>query len=109
MPLVTYHLSGPNTPKRYNGVTLFPKDGSFPVKDDPFRVSESNGGSVPDDKIDTLSSVLEDAFRDLREAIKKGDEKSFEMFKEYDDLTVRDYLSQKMYALAIQIALAICY
>lgn len=98
MPLVTYHLSGPNTPKRYNGITLFPQNGEFPTKGDPFRVSESNGGSVPDDKIDTISSVLNDAFRDLREAIKKGDEDAFEMFKECDDLTVRDYLVQRVYA-----------
>ena len=57
---------------------------------------------MPDDKIDTLSSVLEDAFRDLREAIKKGDEEAFEMFKECDDLTVREYLEQRVYALALE-------
>ena len=94
---MTYHLSGPNTPKRYNGITLFPKDGEFPKEGDPFRVSESNGGSVPDDKIDTAASVLEDAFRPLRDAIKRGDENAFEMFKECDDLTVREYLTQRMY------------
>ena len=99
---MTYHLSGPNTPKRYNGITLFPQNGEFPTKGDPFRVSESNGGSVPDDRIDTISSVLNDAFRDLREAIKKGDEDAFEMFKKCDDLTVRDYLVQKVYALILE-------
>ena len=59
---------------------------------------------MPDDRIDTLSSVLEDAFRPLREAIKKGDEEAFEMFKECDDLTVREYLEKRVYALALEIA-----
>jgi hypothetical protein len=42
---------------------------------------------------------MEDAFRELRDAIKKGDAQSFKMFEKYDDLTVRDYLSQIMYDL----------
>ncbi|KAK3168533.1 hypothetical protein OEA41_004981 [Lepraria neglecta] len=97
VPLIDYHLSGKNTPKSYNGITVYPNEaGDFPTKGDPFRVSESNGGSVPDDRIDTISTVMEDAFRPLREALKEGDAESFKLFEKFDDLTVREYLSQEM-------------
>lgn len=43
---------------------------------------------------------MEDAFRPLREALKEGDAESFKLFEKFDDLTVRDYLSQEMYNLA---------
>lgn len=55
---------------------------------------------MPDDRIDTISTVMEDAFRPLREALKEGDAESFKLFEKFDDLTVRDYLSQEMYNLA---------
>ena len=95
MPLIDYHLKGANAPKRYNGITVWPQD-NVDVKDDPFKVTESNGGFVPDDKIATVSTVLEDAMRPLREALKKGSADSFKLFEKWDDLTVRDYLKQEM-------------
>ena len=69
------------------------------MDDDPFKVSESNGGSVPDDRIATISGVLEEAYRPLREALKRGDAESFELFKKFDDLTVREYLEKEMCAI----------
>lgn len=97
VPLIDYHLEGVNAPKRYNGITIWPKD-NVDIKDDPFKVSESNGGSVPDDKIALVSSVLDDAFRTLEEATKRGDAESFKLFEKWDDFTVRDYLKQEMYS-----------
>ncbi|KAL8900786.1 MAG: hypothetical protein Q9207_005522 [Kuettlingeria erythrocarpa] len=90
VPLIDYHLSGENTPKRYNGITVFPAKGDAPVEEDPFHVSESKGGVVPDDK------VLEEAFAPLKEALKRGDAESFKLFEELDDYTVRDYLREKI-------------
>ena len=55
---------------------------------------------MPDDRIDTIGTVMEDAFRPLREALKEGDAESFKLFEKFDDLTVREYLSQEMYNLA---------
>ena len=49
VPLIDYKLSGENTPKRYNGITVIrPKEGAL-VEEDPFHVSESKGGVVPDE------------------------------------------------------------
>lgn len=48
VPLIDYKLSGPRTPKRYNGITVFKDQGPKEMDDDPFHVSESNGGPVPD-------------------------------------------------------------
>jgi len=76
VPLIDYHLKGVNAPKRYNGITIWHKD-NVDIKDDPFKVSESNGGSVPDDKIALVSGVLDDAFRPLKEAMKR-----FQAFRE---------------------------
>ena len=97
VPLIDYHLSGPRNPKSYNVITVFPPEqGSSSMKDDPFKVSERNGGAVPDERLTTIDSIMEEAFAPLKEALKRGDEESFEMFKELDDLTVREYLRDRM-------------
>ncbi len=46
--LIDYKLSGPGTPKRYNGRTVFKDKDARAMDDDPFHLSESNGGPVPD-------------------------------------------------------------
>ena len=51
MPLIDYKLSGVNTPKRYNGITVFPPKDGAPTEEDPFHVSESKGGVVPDNYV----------------------------------------------------------
>lgn len=48
VPLIDYLLKGENTPKRYNGITVFPPKDGATVEEDPYHVSESNGGLVPD-------------------------------------------------------------
>ena len=95
VPLIDYHLSGPNCPARFNGITLFSKEGE-PEDKDPFRVSKKHGGSVPDDQMMTLGSGMKTALNPLGNALKKGDADSFRQFDELDGLTVRDYLAQKM-------------
>lgn len=49
--LIDYKLAGPKTPKRYNGITVIKGEEGPPAEDDPFRVSESNGGPVPDEYV----------------------------------------------------------
>ena len=51
---------------------------------------------MPDDRVDTVSNVLEVAFKPLKDAMKRGDAESFKMFEKFDDLTVRDYLAKEM-------------
>ncbi len=53
---------------------------------------------MPDDKIALVRGVLDDAFRPLKEAMKRGDAESSKLFEKWDDLTVRDYLKQEMYS-----------
>lgn len=45
----------------------------------------------------TIDKVMEEAFAELKDAIKRGDAESFELFKELDDFTVREYLRDKMF------------
>lgn len=49
VPLIDYKISGENTPRRYNGITVFPPKEGAPVEEDPFHVGESKGGAVPDE------------------------------------------------------------
>jgi phytoene dehydrogenase-like protein len=94
--LIDYKLSGPGTPKRYNGRTVFKDKDARAMDDDPFHLSESNGGPVPDKYIATASQILEEAWRPLKEAIKTGNPMAYAMFKRVDHLTVREYLRDKM-------------
>ncbi|KAL8925728.1 MAG: hypothetical protein Q9172_002119 [Xanthocarpia lactea] len=96
VPLIDYLLNGENTPKRYNGITVFPPKDGTTVEEDPFHVSESKGGIVPDESMKTISTILEEAFAPLKDALKRGDAESFKLFEELDNFTVRDYLSKKM-------------
>ncbi|KAL8853737.1 MAG: hypothetical protein Q9221_001380 [Calogaya cf. arnoldii] len=94
--LIDYLLKGENTPKRYNGITVFPpKDGST-MEEDPFHVSESKGGVVPDKNMTTAAKALEDAMAPLKDALKRGDAESFRLFEEADEYTVRGYLREKI-------------
>lgn len=43
--LIPYYLKGPNTPSYYNGQRIILPDPTVP---DPFKVSQSEGGMVPD-------------------------------------------------------------
>ncbi|KAL8648934.1 MAG: hypothetical protein Q9210_004698 [Variospora velana] len=115
VPLIDYKIKGENTPRRYNGITVLPPVEGAPVDEDPFHVSESKGGAVPDEyaiptvvaddkddlslvetRMKTLGDVMETAFKPLKDALKRGDAESFKMFEELDDYTVRDYLTKKM-------------
>ncbi|KAL8787446.1 MAG: hypothetical protein Q9213_002223 [Squamulea squamosa] len=96
VPLIDYHLSGENTPKRYNGITVFPPKDGATVEEDPFHGSESKGGVVPDQSMKTISKVLEEAFAPLKDALKRGDAESFKLFEELDEYTVRGYLREKI-------------
>ena len=51
VPLIDYYLDGENTPKRYNGFTVYPPKDGATIEEDPFHVSQSKGGSVPDEYI----------------------------------------------------------
>ncbi|KAL8983679.1 MAG: hypothetical protein Q9205_002157 [Flavoplaca limonia] len=96
VPLIDYLLKGENTPKRYNGITVFPPKDGATVEEDPFNVSVSKGGLVPDERMKTIGQVLEEAFAPLKDALKRGDAESFKLFEELDKYTVRGYLHEKM-------------
>ncbi|KAL8995319.1 MAG: hypothetical protein Q9169_004923 [Polycauliona sp. 2 TL-2023] len=96
VPLIDYLLKGENTPKRYNGITVFPPKDGATLEDDPFHVSESKGGGVPDERMTTISHILEEAMAPLKDALKRGDAESFKLFEEADEYTVRGYLREKI-------------
>ncbi|KAL9626692.1 MAG: hypothetical protein Q9204_007110, partial [Flavoplaca sp. TL-2023a] len=96
VPLIDYLLKGENTPKRYNGITVFPPKDGATVEQDPFNVSVSKGGIVPDERMKTIGQVLEEAFAPLKDALKRGDAESFKLFEELDKYTVRGYLHEKI-------------
>lgn len=49
VPLRDYYLSGPGCPKRFNAITVLPDAAGAKSDPDPFKVTEMNGGSVPDE------------------------------------------------------------
>ncbi|KAL8954714.1 MAG: hypothetical protein Q9193_007122, partial [Seirophora villosa] len=86
VPLIDYKISGENTPRRYNGITVFPPKEGAPVEEDPFHVGESKGGAVPDEALKNLDDVMKEAFAPLKDALKRGDAESFKMNLDYQTI-----------------------
>ncbi|GAB1319136.1 Amine oxidase domain-containing protein [Madurella fahalii] len=86
VPQRKYYLQGLNTPALFNN--------RFFVPDavDPFGVSVSNGGNVPDDVADNWSNALNAAFGPYKEALAKDWPTGFEKLLEADNLSTRAYL-----------------
>ncbi|KAK0672657.1 putative L-amino-acid oxidase precursor [Cercophora samala] len=85
MPLIPYYLSGPANPKLFN-------DRFFADGVDPYHVSTSNGGSVPDNVVDNVDKILDEAFGPYKEELATDFDKGFENLMTVDDYSTREFL-----------------
>ncbi|KAK0757469.1 hypothetical protein N5P37_010194 [Trichoderma harzianum] len=88
MPLIKYYLDGENTPQLYNN-HFFAKGVS-----DPYMVSVANGGTVPDDVVDSVGEKLQQAFGYYKEKLAEDFDKGFDELMLVDDMTTREYLKR---------------
>ncbi|KAH6643229.1 L-amino acid oxidase [Boeremia exigua] len=94
LPLIPYFLdrnSGAvRCPTMYNDITVI--DGE-PRGSDPFRVGESNGGSVPDTNVDDVNRLLDGVYEPFKKAIAEDFEEGFKLLMRYDCYTTREILN----------------
>ncbi|KAK4066244.1 uncharacterized protein Triagg1_8076 [Trichoderma aggressivum f. europaeum] len=88
MPLIKYYLDGENTPQLYNN-HFFAKDVV-----DPYMVSVANGGTVPDDVVDSVGEKLQKAFGYYKEKLAKNFDEGFDELMLVDDMSTREYLKR---------------
>ncbi|RAH85859.1 FAD/NAD(P)-binding domain-containing protein [Aspergillus japonicus CBS 114.51] len=92
--LLPYDYQGQRCPAMFNGVWLLPGEqaGSDPA-DDPFRLSVSEGGVVPDKTVaEGAPSILNRAFAPFIAALSEDFPKGFEELMKYDHMTTREFL-----------------
>lgn len=99
IPLIPYYLNHESTkppgkgsvncPTMLNDKTVI--DGEEPVPD-PFGVSVANGGSVPNDTVDNVTNLLDEAFGPFKDEMAKGFENGFKILKKYDEYSTREFL-----------------
>ena len=65
MPLIPYYFSSSKTPSLFN-------DRFFAPGPDPYHVNASNGGSVPDQVVDNVDTILDTAFGPYQEKLAKN-------------------------------------
>lgn len=86
-PLRDYFLTGPNTPNLFNN-RFYQPDVS-----DPFEVSVSNGGNVPDDVVNSWSDILEAAFKPYKDVLRVDWEAGYKkLMEEADHMSTRQFL-----------------
>ena len=93
LPLIPYYFNQEDgsvkCPTMYNGITLI--DGE-PCGPDPFRVGKANGGSVPDENVDNVKTLLDRAYEPFKKAMDADFEEGFELLMQYDSYTTREVL-----------------
>lgn len=87
MPLIPYYLSGPGTPSLFNDRLL--TDGP-----DPYHVSEQNGGSVPNNVVDNVGQILQDAFGPYKKELANDFDAGFADLMQVDDFSTREFLKR---------------
>ncbi|KAK4449750.1 putative L-amino-acid oxidase precursor [Podospora aff. communis PSN243] len=87
MPLIPYYLTGPKNPNLFN-------DRFFADGPDPYHVSVSNGGSVPNDVVDNVSAIFDCAFGPYKKAMAEDFDKGFEALMKVDDFSTREFLKR---------------
>ncbi|KAF4953171.1 hypothetical protein FSARC_12451 [Fusarium sarcochroum] len=84
--LLKYHLEGTNCPKLFN-------DRPFAAAtQDPYGVSVSRGGTVPDDVVGNVEGILEDTFGPFKRAMAEDFEAGFRCLMAVDHFSTREYL-----------------
>lgn len=88
MRLIPYHLSEREPPNLFN-------DRFFDCSTtDPYHVSIRNGGSVPDDVVDTVRQKLETAFGPYKVKLAENFEEGFKELMTVDDFSTREFLKR---------------
>lgn len=83
-----YHLEGTNCPKLFN-------DRPFAsATRDPYCVSVSSGGTVPDDVVGNVDGILEDTFGPFKRALAEDFETGFQCLMAVDHFSTREYLKR---------------
>lgn len=88
MPTIRYYLSGEKPLDLYND--HFSDEGSA----DPYHVSIAKGGSVPDDVVDRVSEILDEAFDPYKKKLADNFEKGFAELMRADDFSTREFLKR---------------
>ncbi|KAI5868216.1 hypothetical protein GGS23DRAFT_544568 [Durotheca rogersii] len=89
MPLIPYYMDGgPACPKLFNDRLFTPNTW------DPYHVSCQNGGSVPDDVVDSVAEKLEEAFGPYKKALAADFELGFIKLMAVDDFSTREFLKR---------------
>lgn len=88
VPLIPYYLEGKNCPKLFND-KLYKEDVS-----DPYGVGRANGGLVPEQNVDNIDTILDDAFGPWKQKLKANFNKGFEELMTVDDMSTREYLKR---------------
>ncbi|KAF5656476.1 l-amino acid oxidase [Fusarium heterosporum] len=84
--LLKYHFKGSNCPKLFN-------DRPFTAATrDPYGVSVSRGGFVPDDVVDNAEGILEDIYGPFKRAMAENFEIGFRCLMAVDHFSTREYL-----------------
>ncbi|CAM1507624.1 Fc.00g072650.m01.CDS01 [Cosmosporella sp. VM-42] len=88
VPQIPYYLEGENCPQLFND-KLFEADVA-----DPFGVSKKNGGLVPNDVVDNIGQILDDAFGPYKKKLKENFNEGFKELMTVDDFSTREYLKR---------------
>lgn len=86
--LLRYQLQGTNCPKLFND-RLFAA-----ANQDPYGVSVSSGGTVPDDVVGNVEGILEDTFGVFKRAMAEDFEAGFRCLMTVDHFSTREYLKR---------------
>ena len=90
IPRIPYYLSTPHDVKLFNGY-LF--KGTPPEKD-PFHVSTSNGGNVPDSwESQGYGNLIEAKFGPFKQALATDFDKGWKQLMQFDNYSTRMYMS----------------
>lgn len=89
MPLIPYCLDGgPQCPSLFNDRFFVPDT------TDPYHVSQQKGGSVPDDVVDNVSDILDEAFGPYKKKLAANFEEGFAELMAVDDYSTREFLKR---------------
>ena len=83
-----YYLDGENCPQLFNS-KLFEAGVT-----DPYGVSKKKGGLVPDDVVDNVGQILDDAFGQYKKKLKENFDEGFKELMKVDDFSTREYLKR---------------
>lgn len=87
VPIILYILDNTEAPKLFN-------DRLHSAGFDPYHVSITNGGSVPDEVVYNAGIILEDVFGAFKDKMAEDFNAGFTKLMEYDDFSTREFLKR---------------